>query len=109
LRRTPRTGYSYLGIALFVVSFGAALLLAVLVLLALLFMSIGIDPPGDEVAYGFMVVMLVLGITLSEVVALVLGIVGVFQRRRRRLSAVLGIACSLLTLIVVFCIVWFTQ
>ena len=113
LRRTPRTGQSRLGIASFVVSLGAALLLAVLLLLALLFMSIGINPPGDEVAYGFMVAMLVLGIAFSEVVALMLGIAGALQRRRGKSYAVLGIACSLLTFTVVctgwFSIGWFTQ
>ncbi len=68
----------------------------------------GINSPGDEVAYGFGVVMLVLGIALSEIVAPVLGIVGTLQRRRRRSLAVLGIACSLLAFAAVY-IWWFTR
>ena len=71
-------------------------------MLARLFMSMGINLPGDEVAYGFMVVMLVLGIALSTIVALVLGVVAALQRRRRRLFAVLGVSCSLLAFAVVY-------
>ena len=96
-----------MGIVSFVVALGSASLLTGLVLLARLFMSMEINPPGDEVAYGFMVVMLVLAIALSATVALVLGIVGVFQRQHRRLFAVLGIACSLLAFAIVY-FGWFT-
>ena len=67
-----------------------------------------INPPGDELGYGFIVFIVVLGLALSTNVALVLGIAGTLQRRRRRSFAVLGIACSLLAFAVVY-IGWFTQ
>ena len=46
--------------------------------------------------------MLVLMALLSEIVALGLGIAGVLQRRRKRLFAFLGIACSVLVLVAAF-------
>ena len=64
---------------------------------ALVFMDANNDPPGaDETGYGFLVLVLVLGSLLCQVVALVLGVVGAFQRRRKRSYAFLGIACSVL-------------
>jgi hypothetical protein len=71
-------------------AFGPAALLAVLVLLTRLLILININPPGDEATQGFVVV------------ALVLGIAGALQRRRRKLFAVPGIVCSLHTFAVVY-------
>lgn len=70
--------------------------------------SHGHKSSGDEVAYGFGVVMLVLGIALSEIVAPGLGKVGTLQRQRRRSFAVLGIACSMLAFAAVY-IWWFAR
>jgi hypothetical protein len=108
VQQRTRTGHARSGIVSFAISIGAAAILAILVLLLLLLTLMNIDPPGDEVAYGFMVFMLVLAIALSEIVALVLGVVGVLQRRRKRSFAVLGIACSVLAFAVVY-IGWFTR
>jgi hypothetical protein len=89
-------------------AFASALLLLGLALLARLLILMDFNPPGDEVAYGFIVVMLVLALVLSEIVALMLGVAGVLQRRRRRYFALFGIACSLLTFAAVY-IGWFAQ
>ena len=90
-----RTGHSAAGVASFVGSVVSGALLAILV--ALVFMAANNDPPGaDETGYGFLVLFLVLGTLLCQVVALVLGVAGALQRRRKRLYAFLGIACSVL-------------
>ncbi len=52
--------------------------------------------PGDPVAHGLWLLVLALLTVLSVLVALALGPAGALQRRRRRLFAFLGIACSIL-------------
>jgi MFS family permease len=90
-----------MGIASFVLSFVLASLLVILVPLILLAASR--QPPGaDGTGFGFGIMMLVLMTILSELVAFGLGIAGVVQRRRRRLFAFLGIACSVLVLVAAF-------
>jgi ABC-type transport system involved in multi-copper enzyme maturation permease subunit len=54
------------------------------------------NPPGDPLAHGFWLLVLVLLTVLSALVALGLGTAGALQRRRKRLFAFLGIACSTL-------------
>ena len=93
-----RTEHSRMGIASFVMSVVPAVLFVGLVLLVLLLASM--QPPGaDETGFGFLVLMLGLMTVLSELVALGLGIAGVFQRRRKRTFAFLGIVCSVLALV----------
>lgn len=90
-----------MGIASFVLSFVPGLLLVALVALILLLAST--QPPGaDETGYGAAVILLVLMTVLSEIVALGLGIAGALQRRRKRLFAFLGIACSVLAVVALF-------
>lgn len=96
--RTGRYGHSHLGIASFVLSFVPGVLLAILVPLVLLLAST--QPPGaDEVGYGALMLLLVLMTVVSELVALALGKAGALQRQRKRTFAFLGIACSVLVLV----------
>ncbi|MBA3390388.1 MAG: hypothetical protein M3Q54_03190 [Actinomycetota bacterium] len=65
--------------------------------LVLLFLSM--SPPGaDETGYAFGMFALLLLTIPSELVALGLGVAGVFQRTRKRSFALLGVACSVLFL-----------
>ena len=89
-----RTEHSRIGIASFVIASLSGLLLVGLVSLGLILRYI--KPPGDPVAHGFWLLVLALLTALSALVALGLGIVGALQRRRKRLLAFLGIACSTL-------------
>ncbi len=96
-----RTEHSRIGIASFILSFVPGVLLVVLV--ALILLLSGMAPPGaDETGFGFGIIMLVMMTLLSEIVALGLGIAGVLQRRRKRLFASLGIACSVLFMVALF-------
>ena len=89
------TGNSAAGVASFVVSTVSGGLLALVVVVV--FMATNNDPPGaDETGYAYLVLLLVLATLLCQIVALGLGVAGVLQRRRRRLFALLGIACSVL-------------
>ena len=64
---------------------------------ALVFRAANNDPPGaDETGYAYLALFLLLGTLLCQVVALVLGVAGALQRRRKRSYAFLGIACSVL-------------
>ena len=83
-----------MGIASFIIASLSGLLLVGLVSLGLILRYI--KPPGDPVAHGFWLLMLALLTALSALVALGLGIVGAFQRRRKSLLAFLGIAYSTL-------------
>lgn len=97
LRRTPRTEYSYLGMASFLLSvFPGVLLVSAWGLVQLILRS---SPPGAEQtgAAGIMIFLLLLTVPL-ELVALGLGVVGAFQRRRGRSLAFAGLACSVLVL-----------
>ncbi len=90
-----RTKHSRIGIASFVLASLSGLLLTGLVLLGLILRYV--KPPGDPVAHGFWLLVLALLTGLSALVALGLGTAGALQRRRkRRLFAFLGIACSTL-------------
>ena len=95
------TQHSRVGIASFVLSFFPGVLLVGAYWLALLLISR--QPPGgaDEVGYAFGLLMLVLLTTLSEIVALGLGIAGTLQRHRKRTFALVGVACSVLVLAVI--------
>lgn len=95
-----RARHSRMGIASFVLSLVPGVLLVGLYRLVLFLVSRA--PPGaDETGYGAGMIVLALLTTLSEIVALGLGIAGVVQRRRKRLFAFLGIACSVFFLAVI--------
>lgn len=94
---SPRTEHSVMGIASFVLSIVPAVLLTGLVPLVLLLESMQL-PGADEVGCGAIMLLLVLMTVLSELVALALGIAGALQRKRT--FAFLGIACSILVLVV---------
>ncbi len=89
-----RTEHSRMGIASFAIASLSGLLLVGLVSLGVVLRYF--NPPGDPVAHGFWLLVLVLLTVLSALVAMGLGIVGALQRRRKRLFAFLGIACSTL-------------
>jgi len=94
-----RTTHSLMGAASFVLASFSGLLLASLALLA--WSLRGWDPPGDEAAYGFGLIMLSFLLVLAEILALGLGVAGTLQRRRKRSFALLGVACSALMLAVI--------
>lgn len=90
-----------MGIASFVMSLLPAVLLVGVYWLVIFLVSK--QPPGaDETGYAFGMLVLVLLTILSELVAPGLGIAGTLQRRRKRLFAFLGTACSILVLAAVF-------
>ncbi len=89
-----RTKHSRIGIASFVIASLSGLLLVGLVSLGLILRYV--NPPGDPLAHGFWLLVLVVLTVLSGLVALGLGAAGALQRRRKRLFAFLGIACSIL-------------
>lgn len=94
-----RTSQSLAGTASFVLACFAGLLLAGRALLA--WSLKGFDPPGDEVAYGFGLLVAGLLVVVVGILALVLGVAGSLQRRRKRSFAFLGVACSVLVLAVI--------
>jgi hypothetical protein len=80
---TSLSRHSYLGIASFALSFFPAMLLVGTYWLVLFLLSR--QPPGaDETGYAFGMFFLLLLTIMSELVALGLGVVGAFQRRRSR-------------------------
>jgi hypothetical protein len=81
-----RAGHSSLGIASFVMSLVPGVLLVGIYWLVLFVLSRQ-HPDTDETGYAFGMFMLLLLTILSEVVALGLGVAGVFQRQRKRLFA----------------------
>ena len=83
-----------MGIASFVLASLSGLLLVGLVSLGLILRYV--KPPGDPVTHGFWLLVLALLTVLSALVALGLGTAGALQRRRKRLFAFLGVACSTL-------------
>jgi len=94
-----RTSHSLMGTVSFALASFSGLLLAGLALLA--WSLRGWDPPGDEVAYGFGLLMVGFLLVLAEILALGLGVAGTLQRRRKRSFASLGVASSALVLAVV--------
>ena len=89
-----RTEHSRMGIASFVIASLSGLLLGGLISLGLILRYV--NPPGDPLAHGLWLLVLTLLTVLTALVALGLGAAGVLQRRRKRLFAFLGIACSIL-------------
>ena len=83
-----------MGIASFVIASLSGLFLVGLVSLGLILRYV--NPPGDPLAHGFWLLVLVVLTFLCALVALGLGTAGALQRRRKRLFAFLGIACSIL-------------
>ncbi|MGH3089932.1 MAG: hypothetical protein ACRDSJ_21840 [Rubrobacteraceae bacterium] len=95
-----RTEHSRMGMASFVVALLPGLPIALVALPALLLASS--QPPGaDETGFAVLFILLALMNLLSEIVALGFGIAGTLQRRRKRLFAFLGVACSILVLVMI--------
>lgn len=100
-----RTGHSRIGIASFILALVPGLLFVLLILLIpFLDDVVAPEPPAPDLApdapgLGLLVIILALTIALSEIMALVLGIAGVLQRRRKRLFAFAGIAASVMVLV----------
>ncbi len=94
-----RTGHSWLGITSFILALVPGLAFVALVLLFVIQERISSQYQDYAAGWGVLTLMLVLMIALSEVTALVLGIAGALQRRRKRLFAFLGIASCLLVLV----------
>jgi hypothetical protein len=93
-----RARHSGLGIASVVLSFFPGMLWVGMY--ALIQLAVSAQPPGaDTVGYAFQMLMLTVFAALFELAALGLGIAGAFQRRRKRLFATLGVACSMLVLV----------
>lgn len=68
------------------------------------------QPAGaDEVGYAFGMLFLLLLTIPSELVAFGLGVAGAFQRPRKRSFAFLGIACSVLVLVLIQAAVGFAD
>ena len=97
---TGRSRHSYLGIASFLLSFFPGVLLVGTYWLVLFLLSR--QPSGaNQRGYAFGMFFLMLLTIASELVALVLGVAGVLQRRRKRSLAFLGVACSVLVLVLI--------
>ena len=68
----------------------------------LVLLAVSRQPAGaDTAAYGFGLFVLTLATAMCEVVALAVGLAGALQRRRKRMLALLGVACSVLFLVVI--------
>jgi succinate dehydrogenase hydrophobic anchor subunit len=93
-----RTEHSRLGIASFILALVPGLAFIALVLLFVLQARTASQFQEYAAGWGVLTFMLVLTIALSEIAALVLGIAGALQRRRKRLFAFLGIAICVLAL-----------
>jgi hypothetical protein len=91
-----RTGHSRMGVASFVLSLVSLTLFGLF--LPVVFLSSYLDPE----AAGDVVVLWARMATLFQQVALVLGISGALQRRRKRLFAFLGITCSGLSFVLYY-------
>lgn len=89
-----------MGVASVLLALVPAALLIILYRLALLMVNAA--PPGaDETAYAFGLFGLLLLTILSQLVAFGFGVAGMVQRRRKRLFAVLSVACSVLVTLVI--------
>jgi hypothetical protein len=88
-----RTGHSRLGIASFVLALVSVTLFQLL--LPVIFLSASLTPEAS----GDVAVLWARMVTLVQQVALVLGIAGALQRRRKRTFAFIGIAISGLLLV----------
>ncbi len=96
-----RIEQSGIGIASVVLSFFPGMLFLVLLLISALLPNpyeARADLTYDGAAVGFFLAFWLLTLLLLNVIALGFGIAGVLQRRRKRLYAILGIACSVLVL-----------
>lgn len=93
--------HSGVGIASFVISLIAIIILLGLILLAILTEAIGISADSQEILYliiGFSAIIL----GLLSIIGIVLGIIGVFQEDRKRVFSILGLiinAVPVLTMI----------
>ncbi len=100
-----RIEQSGLGIASFVLSFFPGVLFLGILLISALFPNLygdQTDPTYDGAAVGFFIAFWLLMFLLLNVIALGFGIAGVLQRRRKRTYAVLGMACSVLILVIAY-------
>jgi hypothetical protein len=89
----PRTDQSRLGIASFVLFLVSVALFRLLIPVVYLSSALAPEAAGD------VAVLWARMVTLFQQVALVLGIAGALQRRRKRLFAFIGITCSGLLLV----------
>ena len=94
-----RTEHSRLGIASFLLALIPGLLFAALILLFAILLRTVSQPQEYAAGWGVLVLLVILMILVSEILALVLGIAGVLQKRRKRLFAFLGIALSVLVFV----------
>jgi len=89
-----------MGIASLVLSLFMGLLFAGIVLLVFLY-SRTLPPDAEETGLAAGIFVVGSTIMLSELAALGLGIAGAMQRRRKKLFALLGVACSVIVLAVI--------
>jgi hypothetical protein len=95
-----RTAHSRMGIASLALSLVAGVVLVGVYRLVLYLVSL--QPSGaDTVGYAFWMLGLLLLTVSAGLVALGLGVAGTLQRRRKRLFAILGAACSVLVLVLI--------
>ncbi len=88
---------SGLGIASFVTSITAGILLFVTAIIARVMTASGTDPGSTE---GIMVGSALIGLNIAEFVALGLGIGGLFQKEKKKRLAILGTVFSSLAIVV---------
>ncbi len=96
-----RIEYSEWGILSFALSLFPGILFLAFLLISAIFPNLYGDQDAltyDGAAVGFFIAFCLLMLLLLNVIALGFGIAGVLQRRRKRLYAFLGIACSVLIL-----------
>ncbi len=68
----------------------------------LVMLAVSRQPAGaGTAAYGFGLFVLTLATAMCEIVALAMGLAGTLQRRRKSTFALLGVACSVLFLVVI--------
>ena len=99
--------HSGFGVASFSISIAVGLLILVVFVIAGI---LQVSTPGgmDQHSIKNMVIGLsIIGLLLFDIIAAVFGIIGLFQRERKKLFAILGTIFSLLTVILVIALIIF--
>ena len=100
-----RQGHSKLGIASLAISIFTAIGIFILVLIAGVMESSDIGGIDEESAGAIILGLFIFGFSFLDLFALGLGIAGIFQKTRERITAIIGIIISSATLIITISII----